>query len=338
MTPTGRRAGESVFGDRVLRCYLPYDYPGAVGRFLDHFRPRMGLLMETEIWPNLIHACTRRQIPLYLVNARMSEKSYRGYSRFASLVGESMSGLTAVAAQTKDDAQRLRMLGARTVTVTGNVKFDATVPADQVEEGQAWRTSFGQRQVLLAASTREGEESLILDAYAKLSPSPLLMIVPRHPQRFDDVAALLEKRGLRYQRRSTGGTVTANTQVLLGDSMGEMAMYYAACDLAFIGGSLLPFGAHNFIEACAVGKPVLLGPHTYNFAEAAERATEAGALVRVEDATHLADTVNRLFADAPALLAIGARALEFSRAHQGATQRVMAMLHVSVSSSREPQG
>jgi 3-deoxy-D-manno-octulosonic-acid transferase len=338
MTPTGRRAGESVFGDRVLRCYLPYDYPGAVGRFLDHFRPRMGLLMETEIWPNLIHACTGRQIPLYLVNARMSEKSYRGYSRFASLVGESMSGLTAVAAQTKDDAQRLRMLGARTVTVTGNVKFDATVPADQVEEGQAWRTSFGQRQVLLAASTREGEESLILDAYAKLSPSPLLMIVPRHPQRFDDVAALLEKRGLRYQRRSTGGTVTANTQVLLGDSMGEMAMYYAACDLAFIGGSLLPFGAHNFIEACAVGKPVLLGPHTYNFAEAAERATEAGALVRVEDATHLADTVNRLFADAPALLAIGARALEFSRAHQGATQRVMAMLHVSVSSSREPQG
>jgi 3-deoxy-D-manno-octulosonic-acid transferase len=338
MTPTGRRAGEAVFGDRVLRCYLPYDYPGAVGRFLDHFRPRMGLLMETEIWPNLIHACTGRQIPLYLVNARMSEKSYRGYSRFASLARESMSGLTAVAAQTKDDAQRLRMLGARTVTVTGNVKFDATVPADQVERGRAWRSTFGQRQVLLAASTREGEESLILDAYAKLSPRPLLMIVPRHPQRFDAVATLLEKRGLRYERRSIGRPVTDETRVLLGDSMGEMPTYYAACDLAFIGGSLLPFGAHNFIEACAVGKPVLLGPHTYNFAEAAERATEAGALVRVEDATHLADTVNRLFADAPALLAIGARALEFSRAHQGATQRVMAMLHVSVSSSREPQG
>lgn len=338
MTPTGRRAGESVFGDRVLRCYLPYDYPGAVGRFLDHFRPRTGLLMETEIWPNLIHACTGRQIPLYLVNARMSEKSYRGYSRLASLVRESMSGLTAVAAQTKDDAQRLRMLGARTVTVTGNVKFDATVPADQVERGRAWRSTFGQRQVLLAASTREGEESLILDAYEKLSPRPLLMIVPRHPQRFDAVAALLEKRGLRYERRSTGRPVTDETRVLLGDSMGEMPTYYAACDLAFIGGSLLPFGAHNFIEACAVGKPVLLGPHTYNFAEAAERATEAGALVRVEDAMHLADTVNRLFADAPALLAIGARALEFSRAHQGATERVMAMLHVSVSSSREPQG
>jgi 3-deoxy-D-manno-octulosonic-acid transferase len=338
MTPTGRRAGESVFGDRVLRCYLPYDYPGAVRRFLDHFRPRMGLLMETEIWPNLINACTRRQIPLYLVNARMSEKSYRGYSRFASLVRESMSGLTAVAAQTKDDAQRLRMLGGRTVTVTGNVKFDATVPADQVERGRAWRNTFGQRQVLLAASTREGEESLILDAYAKLSPRPLLMIVPRHPQRFDAVATLLEKRGLRYERRSTGRPVTDETRVLLGDSMGEMPTYYAACDLAFIGGSLLPFGAHNFIEACAVGKPVLLGPHTYNFAEAAERATEAGALVRVEDAMHLADTVNRLFADAPALLAIGARALEFSRAHQGATERVMAMLHVSVSSSREPQG
>ncbi|MGZ5126958.1 MAG: lipid IV(A) 3-deoxy-D-manno-octulosonic acid transferase [Burkholderiales bacterium] len=326
MTPTGRRTGESVFGDRVLRCYLPYDYPGAVRRFLDHFRPRMALLMETEIWPNLIHACKAREIPLYLVNARMSDKSYRGYTRFASLAQESMSGLTAVAAQSQDDAQRLHSLGARAVTVTGNVKFDATVPADQVERGRAWRITFGQRQVLLAASTREGEESLILDAYAKMSPPPLLMIVPRHPQRFDDVAALLEKRGLRYQRRSTGRTVTADTQVLLGDSMGEMAMYYAACDVAFIGGSLLPFGAHNFIEACAVGKPVLLGPHTYNFAEAAERATEAGAVLRVEDAMDLAGTVNRLVADTTALLRMGARALEFSRAHQGATCRVMSML------------
>ncbi|HEV7391968.1 MAG TPA: 3-deoxy-D-manno-octulosonic acid transferase, partial [Burkholderiales bacterium] len=297
-----------------------------VGRFLDHFTPRMALLMETEIWPNLIHACKARAIPLYLVNARMSEKSYRGYRRFASLIRESTSDLTAVAAQTEDDAQRLRSLGARAVTVTGNVKFDATVPADQVERGRAWRSSFGQRQVLLAASTREGEESLILDAYSKISPPPLLMIVPRHPQRFDHVAALLEQRGLRYERRSIGRTVTADTQVLLGDSMGEMAMYYAACDLAFIGGSLLPFGAHNFIEAGAVGTPVLLGPHTYNFAEAAERATEAGAVLRVEDAMDLAGTVNRLLADTPALLRMGARALEFSRAHQGATYRVMSML------------
>jgi 3-deoxy-D-manno-octulosonic-acid transferase len=326
MTPTGRRAGESVFGDRVLRCYLPYDYPGAVGRFLHHFRPRMALLMETEIWPNLIHGCKAREIPLYLVNARMSEKSYRGYNRFASLARESMSGLTAVAAQAEADAQRLRALGARAVTVTGNIKFDAHVPEDQVERGRAWRSNFGQRQVLLAASTREGEESLILDAFAKMSPPPLLMIVPRHPQRFDDVAALLEKRGLRYQRRTAAEAVAADAQVLLGDSMGEMAMYYAACDIAFVGGSLLPFGAHNFIEACAVGKPVLLGPYTYNFHEAAEHATEAGAILKVEGAMDLAAAVNRLFADPAGLSRMATRALEFSRAHQGATLRVLSLV------------
>ena len=213
MTPTGRRAGESLFGNRVLQCYLPYDYPAAVRRFLDYFRPRMGLLMETEIWPNLIQACRGRQIPLYLVNARMSEKSYRGYSHFMSLARESMSGLTGVAAQTDDDAQRLRTLGARAVSVTGNLKFDAPVPADQVERGRVWRASFGQRPVLLAASTREGEELLIVDAYEKLSPRPLLMIVPRHPQRFDEIAALLEKRRLRYERRSSGRPIARDTQV-----------------------------------------------------------------------------------------------------------------------------
>lgn len=326
MTPTGRRTGEDLFGDRVLRCYLPYDYPGAVGRFLHHFRPQLGLLMETEIWPNLIRACKARDVPLYLVNARLSEKSYRRYRRFASLARESVSALTAVAAQTDDDARRLRALGADAVTVTGSLKFDATLPAEQVERGRAWRRGYGPRRVLLAASTREGEEPLILDACAMMSSAPLLVIVPRHPQRFDEVAALLERRGLRYERRSTGQSVSDDTRVLLGDSMGEMPAYYAACDLAFIGGSLLPFGAHNFIEACAVGTPVLLGPHTYNFAEAAERAIEAGAALPVDGAHALASAVDRLLSDEPELARMGTRAFEFSRANQGATERVMAML------------
>jgi 3-deoxy-D-manno-octulosonic-acid transferase len=326
MTPTGRRAGESVFGDRVVRAYLPYDLPGAVGRFLDHFRPHMGLLMETEIWPNLIHACKARGIPLYLVNARLSEKSYRGYSRFASLSRESTSALTAIAAQTAGDAQRLRALGGAAVTVTGNMKFDATPRADHVEMGRAWRGTYGSRRVLLAASTREGEEALVLDAHALLADAPLLVLVPRHPQRFEEVAALLARRGIRYERRSSGRRVDRDTQVLLGDSMGEMAAYYSACDLAFIGGSLLPFGAHNFIEACAVGKPVLLGPHTYNFAEAAAHAIEAGAALRVNDVADLARTANRLLDDDRALGDMGRRALEFSRVHQGATQRLIEML------------
>jgi 3-deoxy-D-manno-octulosonic-acid transferase len=331
MTPTGRRAGESVFGDRVVRAYLPYDLPGAVGRFLEHFRPRVGLLMETEIWPNLIHACKARGIPLFLVNARLSEKSYRGYSRFASLSRESTSALTAIAAQTTGDAERLRALGAAAVTVTGNMKFDATPRADQVEMGRAWRSTYGSRRVLLAASTREGEEALVLDAHALLADAPLLVLVPRHPQRFDEVAALLARRGIRYERRSSGRPVNGDTQVWLGDSMGEMAAYYSACDLAFIAGSLLPFGAHNFIEACAVGKPVLLGPHTYNFAEAAAHAIEAGAALRVQDVADLARAANRLLHDDRALNDMGWRALEFSRVHQGATERVIEMLAGSVS-------
>ena len=335
MTPTGRRMGETLFGDGVSRAYLPYDYPRAVSRFLGHFRPRLGLIMETELWPNLILACRARGVPICLVNARLSEKSYRRYRRFASLARETTSALTAVAAQTDADAQRLRALGASDVRVTGSVKFDATLARELIERGRAWRSAYGPRPVLLAASTREGEEALILDALLRMPAKPLLVIVPRHPQRFDEVAALLERRGLRYERRSTGASVTGEVQVVLGDSMGEMAAYYAACDVAFIGGSLLPFGAHNFIEACAAGTPVLLGPHTYNFGEAAERAIEAGAALRVGTVEALADTASRLLADDRARRDMAERALEFSRAHQGATAKVMAMLE-SVARDEKP--
>lgn len=329
MTPTGRRAGEALYGDGVLRCYLPYDYPGAVARFLEHFQPRCGLIMETEVWPNLIGACAERDIPVYLVNARLSPKSFRGYSRLPSFTRATLGGLRAVAAQTAEDAQRLRALGAKRVEVTGNLKFDASPAPAQVERGREWRATYGTRAVLLAASTRDGEEALLLDALEHLTPrSALLVIVPRHPQRFDEVAALLDARGIAYERRSGGRAPLAHARVFLGDSMGEMGAYYAACDIAFIGGSLLAFGGQNLIEACAVGKPVLLGPHTYNFAEAAEHAIAAGAALRVESAQQLMRAASDLLARPTALEAMGERALAFSRAHQGATERVMQIVEI----------
>jgi 3-deoxy-D-manno-octulosonic-acid transferase len=326
MTPTGRSAGEALFGEAVLRAYLPYDFPGAVSRFLDRFRPDIGLLMETEVWPNLVQACRRRGVPLVLVNARLSEKSQRGYSRFGALTREAFGALAGVAAQSEDDARRLARLGASNVRVTGNVKFDAAPAQPLVALGQSWKAGFGPRAVLLAASTREGEEPLVLDAWAALAPAPLLVIDPRHPQRFDEVAGLLERRGLCYVRRSAGMQVSGETQVVLGDSVGEMPAYYAACDVAFIGGSLLPYGAHNFIEASAVGKPVLLGPHTYNFAEAAARAIEAGAASSVDDVQALTSAAAALLADDAARERMSERALEFSRAYQGATDQIVEMV------------
>ena len=326
MTPTGRGASESIFGNRVLRCYLPYDYPRAVARFLDHFRPRLGIILETEVWPNLIHGAAAHRVPVYLVNARLSEKSFSGYARWKSLVSRTFGALTGIAAQTDDDAQRLRALGAKRVEVTGNLKFDATPAPQHIALGREWRAGYGMRPVLLAASTRDGEEALLLDALDSLTPQALLALVPRHPHRFDEVAALLENRAIAYERRTGGRPPAPQARVLLGDSMGEMGAYYAACDVAFIGGSLLPFGGQNLIEACAVGKPVLLGEHTYNFAEAAEHAIAAGAALRVASAEQLMRAANTLFADPSALAAMGKRAAAFSRAHQGATQRVLEML------------
>lgn len=328
MTPTGRETGEQLFGDSVLRCYLPYDYPFAVRRFLAHFKPQLGLLLETEIWPNLIRECHKEGVPLCLVNARLSEKSARRYARFGRLFQSSLRQLAAVAAQSEKDAKRLTALGAKGVTVMGNLKFDIVPPASALELGRTLRQSFGaQRAVFLAASTREGEEEKILDALPHIIfPGLLTVIVPRHPQRFDEVARLLERRGIPYQRRSSGRPVAAGAQVVLGDSMGEMFAYYASCDIALIGGSLLPYGGQNLIEACAAGKPVILGRHTYNFAEAAELAVEAGAAVRVADEAELAQALQRLLHDRNRCQAMGDAGLGFSRQHQGATSRVMALL------------
>jgi 3-deoxy-D-manno-octulosonic-acid transferase len=328
MTPTGRETGEKLFGDGVLRCYLPYDFPFAVRRFLTHFQPEIGLLMETEIWFNLIRACRQRGVPLLLVNARLSERSARRFARFPSLTRQGLQGLAAIAAQTRDDAARLAALGADSVRVTGNLKFDMPPPASSLELAQTLRVRFGgARPVFLAASTREGEEALLLDALPRIgSPGLLTVIVPRHPQRFDEVAELLKRRGIPFQRRSAGEAVAPETAVVLGDSMGEMFAYYGACDVAFVGGSLLPYGGQNLIEAASMGKPVLVGPHTFNFAEAAERAIAEGAALRVRNAEELAERAGELLRDRTRAAAMGEAGLRFSARHRGATDKVLGLI------------
>lgn len=328
-TPTGRATSEQLYGDGVMRVYLPYDYPFAVRRFLRHFQPQLGILMETEIWFNLIHESHAAGVPMLLLNARLSEKSAKGYARAAGLTRCALQQLDAIAAQTAADVARLTSLGAQRASVMGNLKFDIAPPQAMLESGASLRRQFGAtRQVFLAASTREGEEALLLDAWQARGGADgvLLVIVPRHPQRFNEIADMLGKRGLSYQRRGENRDVPADVQVVLGDSMGEMFAYYAASDLAFIGGSLLPFGGQNLIEACSVGTPVLIGPHTYNFSDATRLAVEAGAAVQVNDAAELMLVAQRLLNDATALAAMQKQGVQFVAAHQGATDKAMAVI------------
>lgn len=328
MTPTGRQTSEQVFGATAYRCYLPYDLPGAVSRFLRHFQPRLGILLETEIWPNLIHACCRLSIPLYLVNARMSERSARGYARFESFTAQTLAELAGIAAQTRADADRLRALGGTRATVCGNLKFDRSPRPQDLELGARFRGSFGERIVFLAASTREDEEERILDALEHIGDRKLLtVIVPRHPQRFDAVARLLQQRGIAYQRRSADRPLQQVTRVWLGDSLGEMYAYYAACDVTFVGGSLVPLGGQNLLEACALAKPVLVGPHTYNFEEATRLALQAGAALRVQDPEDLGHTLAELIGDPGRRERMGQAGLELMHQHQGAARRIVALLH-----------
>ncbi len=336
MTPGGRATGESLFGERVLRCYLPYDMPWAVRRFLRAYRPALGVVMETEVWPTLIDECRRVALPLTLVNARMSQRSYRRADRFGRAAREVFGGFTRVLAQSPSDAERLAALGAREVAVLGNLKFDMSAPEALIERGHAWRAALQRQHVWVAASTRDGEEALILEAARRLRGDDiLLLLVPRHPQRFDDVAALLEREGWRYARRSTWSdldsigkapTDDGPIQVVLGDSMGELPAYYAAADVAFIGGSLLPLGGQNLIEACAVGIPVLFGPHMFNFTQASADALAAGAAVRVEDAATLAEALTRLFDDPARQASMSGAASAFAARHRGATARTVAVL------------
>lgn len=332
MTPTGRATGKALFGKhgaRVIQAYSPYDTGWMVRRFLKYFQPRICMLMETEVWPNLIAGCVARQVPVTLVNARLSERSLARAQKLSGLMREAAKGFACIAAQTEADAARLRQMGAANVHVTGSIKFDVTPLQEILIRGTALRAQIGTRPVLLCASTREGEEQLILDAMAQCDmQQTLLIIVPRHPQRFDDVARMIALRNIMLCRRSELGTnwIGPEVRVLLGDSMGEMFAYYAACDVAFIGGSLLPLGGQNLIEACALGKPVLIGPHTHNFLAISEDAVNAGAAIRIPDAATMLQQAVRLLHSDVERIVMGAKAKAFAEQHRGATARTMALL------------
>src|SRR5258708_4373699 len=321
MTATGREAGRALYGDSVQQVWLPYDVPFAIQRFLARFRPRFGVLMETEVWPNLVAACRRGGIPLYLVNARLSRESAAGYARFPALTRPMFAALAGVAAQTAGDAARLADAGAQDVTVTGNLKFDVVFPPETEALGRELRDRFGEsRPIWIAASTREGEEALILDALERraLPPQALTVIVPRHPQRFLAAAELLRARGIPFVRRSENRSVPADVGVVLGDSLGEPPGYYAGAQVAFVGGGLLPLGGKNLIEPIALGTPTIVGPHTFNFAEATDNAVAAGAVLRVVDADALLTQVSALLTDSARRQHMHDAALAFHATHRGA--------------------
>jgi 3-deoxy-D-manno-octulosonic-acid transferase len=324
MTAAGREAVKQVYGESVLAAFLPYDFPHAMQRLLERFRPRLAVLMETEIWPNLLAACAENGVPVLLANARLSEKSARGYARWRRLFRPAFGVLAAACAQSEADAGRLRALGAANVSVAGNIKFDVLPDPLKEAAGKAFRTSLG-RQVLLLASTREGEEALLLDALGRSDAATLLLLVPRHPQRFDEVAALARGHGHEVLRRSAGVVPVAGHTLLLGDTMGEMAFYFGAADVAIIGGSFAAFGGQNLIEACAAGVPVVIGPSVYNFTEATRLATEAGAAIQVPDAPSAARAAIAILVDAMRKETMGAAGRALCETHRGAAARHLAV-------------
>ena len=325
-TPTGRDTSTTVFGDLVNSVYLPYDLPFTVNGFLKHFKPSIGLLMETELWFNLIAACKQNNIPMLLLNARLSEKSAKGYAKLGKLAYEGLQNLSAIAAQTAEDAGRLQALGAQNISVAGNLKFDVKPPADSLEKGLQLRQLLStNRTIFLAASTREGEEGLVLEAVKNVDV--LTIIVPRHPQRFNEVEALIKNAGLPYARRSQlHAPLNKNIKIVLGDSMGELFTYYAACDFTFIGGSLLSFGGQNLIEAASMAKPILIGEHTFNFAEASKDALDRGAALQVDDVASLKEKIIYLANNQAERAKMAQAALDFSVASTGATTRMMLLI------------
>ena len=324
-TATGREAGAALLREGDCQAWLPYDTSTAVRRFFAQFDPRVGVLMETEVWPNLLLAAQANATAMVLANARLSPKSYARGRRFERLLRPAMESIALVLAQTVGDAERLRRSGASVVQVSGNLKFDMQVDVAQIEQGRAWRRSVG-RDVVLAAVTREGEEAMLLEAWAQqAAPRPLLLIVPRHPQRFDEVAALVRARGLTFARRGDwGGTppgTASQVDVWLGDSIGEMALYYGCAQVALLGGSFAPLGGQNLIEAAACGCPLVMGPHTFNFAEAAELALAAGAAIRAADIGAAVREALGLL-QSPQQGRIARSALVFAGQHRGAARRM----------------
>lgn len=334
MTPTGSERIQAAFGDSVDHYYAPYDMPDSVARFLNRVRPELLLIMETELWPNTIAACSSRSIPVILANGRLSAKSAAAYGKIPRLVGSMLRSISAVVAQHDDDGNRFARLGLppEALTISGNIKFDLHLDSEVRAKAQSLTTEWqgeNQRPVLLAASTHAGEDELILQAYgqikAALSVAPLLVLVPRHPERFNQVAQLCEQAGFVVARRSTGEP-TAPADILLGDTMGELMSFYGACDLAFVGGSLVPTGGHNMIEAAAWGVPVVTGPHLFNFAEASRLLIEGAAMIVCEDADSLAEQCIGLFANRQRCTQMGDAAHRIAEANRGALDRLLAVI------------
>lgn len=332
MTPTGSERIQALFANepRIQHCYLPYDLPWAAARFLERVKPKLGVIMETELWPNHIHQCAKRGIPVALANARLSERSAKGYARFAGLTRPMLEEMSLIAVQTEAEAERFRLLGARPecVEVTGSIKFDLSIDPQLLIKARELREQWQaqERPVWIAASTHEGEDEIVLAAHRQLLasyPNALLILVPRHPERFNSVFELCRREGFATVRRSSGESVEAQTQVLLGDTMGELLFLYALADSAFVGGSLVPNGGHNLLEPAALAKPVLSGPHLFNFLEIAAKLRDAAALEEVDDAQGLAVAVQRLFElpqDAQRMAQAGLTVMQLN---QGALQRLL---------------
>lgn len=339
-TPTGSARVAAAFGDRVHHSYAPYDLPSAVARFLDRVQPRQLVVMETELWPNLFHACHARGIRLTIANARLSPRSFAGYSRVRGFVAATLANCTRIAAQSEADAERFRALGApaERVSMIGNIKFDLALSEAQLAAGRHLRACFGaERPVWIAASTHADEEAAALAAHravVALLPDALLILVPRHPQRFDEVWSLIEDAGFSAERRTRLQALEnighpqplADVQVLLGDSMGEMFVYLSAADLAFIGGSLAPVGGHNILEPAALGLPVLFGPVMHNFLPARQLLLDAHAAVEIADSPALAEEAGVLLLQPERRAAMGAAGRTAIDANRGALERLLKLL------------
>lgn len=330
-TPTGSEQVRKLFGDRVLHVYCPWDTPDALARFFRAFNPALVLILETELWPNLVAAAAARRVPVWLVNGRLSERSFRGYDKFRALVRPMMQRFAGLMVQTEAEAERLQRLGAPAdrIDVTGSVKFDLQLDDDVRAAAATLRGHWGARPVWIAASTHPGEEEQVLAAHRQICaevPDALLILVPRHPERFDDIARQVTQAGFTLARRSTGQSVTPQVQVYLGDTMGELLMLFGACDVAFVGGSLVKLGGHNLLEPAAWGKPVLSGPNRFNFERIAELLEDNDALTTVTDADSLARAVCVLLADAERRVREGEAARAVVATHSGALARVLARL------------
>jgi len=336
-TPTGSTRIKESLGEEVMHVYAPYDVPCAVSRFMSAMKPSIAIFMETEIWPNIIHACNQAEVPVVLANARMSDRSAKGYCKLGRFMRDVMGSINLVAAQSQSDGARLIGLGVKAdaMHVTGSVKFDMHLPASIKEQGEVLRRDWGvDRSIWIAASTRQGEDEQILAAFAQVCharPEALLVLVPRHPERFDDVASLCEKRGYTVQRRSAHQPCSKETDIYLGDTMGDLTLMYAAADVAFIGGSLVQTGGQNPIEAAALGLPVIMGPSLYNFSEVTRMLRECEALEIVDDSEQLAATVLDYFRDSSLRTQRGENAYAVVQRNRGAMERLLTLIDTKIS-------